>query len=102
MEAELIITSSKSGKTGTCNREERCDLCGSGCFDFKVSKTLKRSHLSSPLASDQAPNLSDAPNNSSLCLRHGFQDSDQFLVAHFLFAGLAWLESILCGHCLSV
>ena len=37
MEAELIITSSMSGKTGTCNREERCDLCGSGCFDFKVS-----------------------------------------------------------------
>ena len=40
MKAELIITSSKSGKTGTCNREERCDLCGSGCFDFKVSKMV--------------------------------------------------------------
>ena len=40
MEAELIITSSKSGKSGTCNREERCDLGGSGCFDFKVSKKV--------------------------------------------------------------
>ena len=40
MEPELIITFSKSCKTGTCNREERSDLCGSGCFDFKVYKTV--------------------------------------------------------------
>ena len=60
LEAELILTSSKSGKTGTCNREERCDLCGSGCFDFKVSKTVTPFFSSCIGSSTPPPALSES------------------------------------------
>ena len=85
MEAELIITSSKSGKTGTCKCQERCDLCSSGCFDFKVSKRV--THFFTSCVGSSRPPL-------ALSESHGIA----LLILHFIINEANTFETCLSSN----